>query len=129
MNGTTKNQFTLAHLAGLAVLFVFICWMADMAGCNPDTALNSEHESGPKLISKAQWMQKVRPYWNPGGSIKMTTVANFKALMGEPSQTQTDGDTGHAYWSYQCSDGTVEVDLVDPNMTGGTMAISSISDY
>ena len=129
MNDIIKGPFTLAHWAVLIALLLFVGGIIDTAGCNPDTtAQDSGQNSGSKLMSKAEWMQKVRPYYNHGGR-QVTTIANFKALFGEPSQTQTDGDTGHTYWSYECSDGTIQIDLVDPNMSRGTMLINSISDY
>jgi hypothetical protein len=123
----SKDQPWLTWL-GIGVLLLFmIGWIADGAGCSPTTTSNSMQESGPKLISKSQWREKVRPYWNPGGSVKVTTIANFKALVGEPSQTQTV--EGHAYWYYECSDGTIQVDLVDPNMSGGRMLLNAINDF
>jgi len=78
-------------------------------------------------MSKAQWREKVRPYWNPGGGIKVTTVANFKALVGEPSSTQTTD--GIADWYYTCSDGTIQLELVDPSMSGGRLLIRAINDF
>ena len=78
-------------------------------------------------ITKAQWRQKALPFYNPGGGIKLTTVANFKAAMGEPSNTQTV--EGHAYWYYDCADGTIQVVMIDPSLSGGTLAIDSINDY
>ena len=101
--------------------------MAGDAGFRPTTTQNTMQESGPKLISKAQWREKIRPYWNPGGSVKLTTIANFKALVGEPSHTETM--EGIASWHYDCSDGTIQIELVDPNMSGGRMLINAINDF
>lgn len=123
-----KKSNASALVAAVIVVIGIICyaWYAfDSSTVKSDTAT----DSGPKLISKEQWMQKVRPYYNPGGGVKVTTVTNFKALMGEPSDTQVDGNTGHALWTYTCSDGAIQVDLIDPNMTHGTLAINSISSF
>jgi hypothetical protein len=126
MEASAKTPFTLAHLAGVLVAILVVGSIIEtMSGSSSPV----QQDITANVLSKAAWREKVRPYWNPGGSIKVTTVANFKSLMGEPSLTQTDGDTGHAYWFYSCSDGTVEIDLIDPNMTRGTMAINSISDF
>jgi hypothetical protein len=108
---------------GIIILLCVIGWIADMAGCNSTTT----QDSGSKQMSKAQWREKVRPYWNPGGGIKVTTIANFKALMGEPSSTQTAD--GIADWYYTCSDGTIQLELVDPGMSGGQLLIRAINDF
>jgi hypothetical protein len=78
-------------------------------------------------VTKAQWRQKALPFYNPGGGIKLTTTANFKKVMGEPSSTQTI--EGHSYWYFDCADGTIQVVLIDPALSGGTLAIDSINDY
>lgn len=100
---------------------------------NPDAAVTNLAELKSTTVvdstkmTKAEWRKKVRPYWNPGGGIKVTTVANFKALVGEPSRTQTI--ELNTLWYFDCSDGTIQVDLTDPNATGGQMCINSINDY
>jgi hypothetical protein len=114
---------------GAIILLLAIGWLADMAGCDSDLKTNSSSGPGTKAISKAEWRSKVRPYYNPGGGISVTTIANFKALVGEPTRTETV--EGTAYWYYECSDGTIQVELVNPNMPGvaGKMLINAINDY
>jgi hypothetical protein len=111
---------------GIIILCVMVGWIADMADCN-QTSQQSVTPAAPNRISKQEWRQKVRPYWNPGGGMKVTSIADFKALVGEPSQTQTV--EGHAYWYYECSDGTIQVELVDPNLSQGRMLITAINDF
>lgn len=106
------------------ILFCLVAWIADMAGCNKSTT----SPDGSQALTKAEWRQKASPYYNPGGGIKLATVREFKKLMGEPARTQTLGD-GHAFWYYDCSDGTIQVVLIDPATTGGTLMIDSINDY
>jgi hypothetical protein len=90
--------------------------------------MDQRQSDSPRLISKAEWRQKALPYYNPsGGGRKLTTVADFQNVLGAPSQTQTI--EGHAYWYYDCSDGTIQVVLIDPAMTGGQLAIDSINDF
>jgi len=96
-------------------------------GGGPNDSRGVPQQVEPKQISKTEWRQKVRPYWNPGGSIRVTTVANFKNLVGEPSQTQTI--EGVANWYYECSDGTVQLELIDSNMTGGRLMIRGVNDF
>jgi ankyrin repeat protein len=105
---------------------------------DPDAALKNAATFKPaqpvmsidsKQLTKAQWREKARKYWNPGGAVNVTTTSNFKALFGEPSRTQVV--EGTAYWYYECSDGTIQVELVNPNMpgVGGKLLINSINDY
>jgi hypothetical protein len=109
--------------AALILLIVSVAWLAEDAGCN-STPSNPGATAKP---SKAEWRQKVRPYWNPGGPIKVATIADFKALVGEPSHTETV--EGVAYWSFECSDGIIQVELINPNMSGGRMLIKDIKDF
>jgi uncharacterized protein len=82
-----------------------------------------------KRLTKGQWREKARKYWNPGGGVSVTTISNFKALFGEPSRTQAI--EGTAYWYYDCSDGTIQVELVNPTMpgVGEKLLINGINDY
>jgi len=112
---------------GIIVLLLLIVWIVGQASSGPTTTQYSGQESSPTLSSKAQWREKIRPYWNPGGPINVTTIVNFKALVGEPSQTQSI--EGHAFWYYNCSDGTIQVELVAPSMSGGRMLIHGVNDY
>ena len=110
---------------GMIVSIFIIGAIAHFAGCDENSQrLAGEAHSG---MTKAEWRQKALPFYNPGGGIKLTTVANFKTVMGEPSSTQTI--EGHAYWYYDCADGVIQVVLIDPTLSGGTLAIDSINDY
>jgi hypothetical protein len=110
---------------GVIISIFIIGTIAHFAGCDENSpALTAENHPG---ITKAEWRQKAVPFYNPGGGIKLTTVANFKNVMGEPASTQTI--EGHAYWYYDCADGTVQVVMIDPALSGGTLAIDSINDY
>ena len=110
--------------AALILLGVSLAWLAEDSGC--DSPSNNPGAVAAKP-TKAEWRQKVRPYWNPGGPIKVATITDFKALAGEPSHTETV--EGVAYWTFECSDGTVQVELIDPNMSGGKMLIKDIKDF
>jgi hypothetical protein len=110
---------------GVIVSIFIIGGIAHFAGWDESSQpLTGETQAG---ITKAAWRQKALPFYNPGGGIKLTTVANFKKVVGEPSSTQTID--GHAYWYYDCADGMVQVVLIDPALSGGTLAIDSINDY
>jgi hypothetical protein len=99
--------------------------IAHFAGWDENSQpLTGETHAG---VTKAVWRQKALPFYNPGGGIKLTTVANFQNVMGPPSSTQTI--EGHAYWYYNCADGVIQVVLIDPALSGGTLAIDSINDY
>jgi ankyrin repeat protein len=103
---------------------------------NPDEALkNPARFKSAKLITpidaksikKSQWKERVRSYWNPSGPIRVATISEFKAAFGEPSKTQSRD--GVAYWYYDCSDGTIQIALIDPNMSGGRMLIKEVNEY
>jgi len=112
-------------LVGVIVSIFMIGAIAHFAGWDENSQpLAGETHAG---ITKAQWRQKALPFYNPGGGIKLTTIGNFKAAMGEPSNTQTV--EGHAFWYYDCADGTIQVVMVDPSLSGGRLAIDSINDY
>lgn len=95
--------------------------IADFQAGKPKMPIDS------KVMTKTAWRAKIRSYWNPGGGMKVTTIANFKAMFGEPSKTQTV--EGHAYWYYDCSDGMIQIDLIDPNMSGGRFLINAVNDF
>src|SRR5437667_3338619 len=42
-------------------------------------------------LTKAEWREKVRPYYNPVGGVTVTTAAKFKAMFREPSRTSSLG--------------------------------------
>ncbi len=75
-------------------------------------------------MTKDEWK---KAYYSrfPAGSI--VTVAKFKNSFGTPSRTQTVGQ--EAYWYYECSDGTIQVILNDPNLLGAGACIQSINDF
>jgi hypothetical protein len=116
------NKGCFGCLGIIAVLFI-IGLIAQIGGCDKTT----DPQKGEHALTKAQWRQKALPYYNPGGGgRKVTTVADFKGVMGEPARTETLG--GYVYWFYDCSDGTIQVKLIDPAMSGGTLAIETIND-
>jgi hypothetical protein len=112
-------------LVGVIVSIFIIGAIAHLVGWdeNPQPSLGETHGG----VTKAQWRQKALPFYNPSGGIKLTTVSNFKTVMGEPSSTQTI--EGHSFWYFDCADGTIQVVLIDPALSGGTLAIDSINDY
>jgi hypothetical protein len=113
----------------LVILWCVIFGIADMAGCNwTKTTTTTTQQNGSHILTKAEWRQKALPYYNPnGGGRKLTTATEFKSVMGEPSSTQTID--GYAFWYYDCADGTIQVKMIDPAMSGGTLAIETINDY
>ena len=113
--------------AGLVVVFFIAFWISDYAGCKWTQSQSGSGSAAMSNPTKAQWTEKVRPYWSPNGPYAVMTVANFKSIVGEPSQTQTIGSED--FWYYECSDGTVQVKLISPNLTGGQVAIQSINYY
>jgi hypothetical protein len=123
-NGKTAKSPKIGWVGVIVSVFI-IGAIAHFAGWdeNPASSTGETHAG----ITKAEWRQKARPFYNPGGGIKLTTVANFKNVMGQPSSTQSI--EGHAYWYYDCADGTIQVVMIDPALSGGTLAIDSVNDY
>ena len=111
---TTQTENTIGTLA-LRIDSVLPLWNRPV---QKTTVVNS------KALSKAEWK---RAYYNrfPTGAI--VTVGNFTRMFGKASQTQTVGQ--EAYWYFECSDGTIQVVLNDPNLMGAGACIQSVNDY
>jgi ankyrin repeat protein len=77
-----------------------------------------------KKFTKTAWKMAYYSRF-PAGSI--VTVVKFKAAFGEPGRTQTVEQ--EAYWYYECSDGTIQVVLNDPNLLGNGACIQSVNDF
>ncbi len=123
-NGQTDKPQKFGWIGVIVSIFI-IGAIAHFVGWDENSAPPAgEAHAG---ITKAEWRQKALPFYNPGGGIKLTTVANFKNVMGQPSSTQST--EGHAFWYYDCADGTIQVVMIDPALSGGTLAIDSINDY
>jgi len=121
MNPATR-QNRHRGLINAVVSVCFVSLILFLSGCDET---EQQGRPSPRPISKAE---KALPYYNPsGGGRKLTTVTEFKSVMGEPSSTQTIN--GYAYWYYNCADGVIQVKMIDPAMSGGTLAIDSINDY
>ncbi len=102
----------------LVLVIAFIGVMLTGCGNSPVT---------PPAITKAEWRQKCLPYYNIGGSRRIASIAEFKRVMGDPASTQTIN--GSAYWYYDCSDGVIQVELIDPSSAGNQLLIQTINDY
>lgn len=110
---------------GLIVLVAAVGWIADLAGCNwiepsgPTTVT-----PGTGTVTKAEWMRRFQAN-DPRHTLM--PVQKFKNLFGEPSNTQNVG--GQVYWYYECTDGTIQLVMADPNASGGIMAISDVNEF
>ena len=123
---SSKQEPTNTGITVVAIIaLIFVCLFPYLWGLSNKPVTSPS----PARISRAQWREKAFPYYNATGRRTITTVSNFKAVVGQPSHTQVVGSAQREYWYYYCSDGTVEVDLVDPRLTGGQLAINSVSEY
>ena len=104
-------------------LFIFaIGWTGMLSGCSGGAP------AAPKP-TKAEWRAKLASHYGQVaqlGIINNLQPAQFKSVMGEPGRTQTIGE--QAYWYYQCSDGTIQLELYAPNLAVGVMQ-GKINDY
>ena len=80
-------------------------------------------------LSKAQWKVKLADKY--GALVDMGTIAGwdkagFQQLMGAPSKTQTV--EGTAFWYFECSDGTIQLELNSGALAAGLMQ-GKINDY
>lgn len=91
--------------------------IADFKAAKPSTPIDA------KTMTKAEWKQTYYSRFPLGSAV---TVVKFKTVFGEPFRTQTVGH--EAYWYYECSDGTIQVILPDPNVWPWTF-ITSLNDY
>lgn len=94
---------------------------------NPENWQPLPPSSDSGLPSKAEWRRKISDYWTPPSYMQPVTVAKFKSLVGEPSQTQVIEQ--RAYWYYKCSDGTIQMVITDPAISGSQLLVHSINDY
>ena len=92
--------------------------MADFKAAKPSAPIDS------KTMTKAEWKKSYYSRF-PAGSI--VTVIKFKSAFGEPARTQTVEQ--EAYWYDECSDGTIQVVLNDPNLLGSAACIQSVNDF
>lgn len=107
------------------MIFLALCaigWTVLLSGCSGGSP------TAPKP-TKAAWRAKLAA--NNGqvaqlGIINNLQPAQFKSVMGEPEKTQTIGE--QAYWYYQCSDGTIQLELYAPNLAVGVMQ-GKVNDY
>jgi ankyrin repeat protein len=82
-----------------------------------------------KDLTKADWKAKVAakvPAYRASGSTIQVYQKNFVKWFGEPTKTQTVGN--RVYWYYDCSDGTIQLDLDGGNMQAGILA-GQVNDY
>ncbi len=79
-------------------------------------------------LTKAEWktlLAKRIPAFAVAGAI-MVRQADFVRWFGNPMRTQTVGD--RAYWYYQCTDGTIQLDLDAGNLHVGDV-VGRVNDY
>ncbi len=104
------------------LLFFAIGWTGLLSGCGGGSP------TAPKP-TKAEWRAKLAGSYGQVaqlGIINNLQPAQFKGVMGEPTKTQTVGE--QAYWYYECSDGTIQLELSAPNLAVGVMH-GKINDY
>lgn len=80
-------------------------------------------------LNKAQWKAKLTDKY--GALVGMGTIAGwnkteFQQLMGTPATTQTVDGT--AFWYFECSDGTIQLELNSGALSAGLMQ-GKINDY
>jgi hypothetical protein len=90
---------------------------------------NNSSDETPNVMTKAEWKAKLSQHF--GNLAQMGVIAgfnanDFKKLMGEPSKTQSVGQS--AYWYYGCSDGTIQLELNSGALMAGLMQ-GKINDY
>jgi len=81
-----------------------------------------------KELTKAEWKEKLAkrvPAYAAAGAI-LVPQTDFVRWFGNPVKTQTVGD--RAFWYYQCTDGTIQLDLDGGNLHAGTVA-GRVNDY
>lgn len=118
---SNKPGGTLGCLTAFLIIYA-IGWVGLRSGCGG----GSPTTQSP---TKAEWRAKLAANYGQVaqlGIINNLQPAQFKSVMGEPRKTQTIGE--QAYWYYQCSDGTIQLELYAPNLAFGVMQ-GKINDY
>lgn len=114
----TAKFFGLGFFCALVIL-------SSLPGCD-----NGGQSAAPKP-TKGEWKAKlVRRFGGYAqlGILQNIELAEFKNAMGEPDHTQTV--EGYAYWYYECSDGTIQLALIDGYLNNGEGYVSgNVNDY
>jgi hypothetical protein len=90
------------------------------------SAINSpsSKRTVPEQITKSEWRSRVQGI--RFGQI-YTTKSALVSAVGEPSQTQTVGNSTYLYWN--CSDGTIQVVCNRGAFDAGGQIIGTLNDY
>jgi hypothetical protein len=122
----TVAVFAVVILVFIGVIAVFMAPDKSTTTEKPTSNLSDET---PNVTTKAEWKAKLSQHF--GNVAQMGVIAGFSAdkfkkLMGEPSKTQTVDQ--RAYWYYDCSDGTIQLELNSGALMAGLMQ-GKINDY
>jgi ankyrin repeat protein len=129
VNAVTNNGQVTALTAARTKGYIDIAKiLADAGGREPPPP------EPPKAIdysktTKAQWFARFRELrYDPNFSPMVTpTEQGFKAVFGEPVQTQMVRET--VFWYYQCVDGTIQLKLANPALTGSRLIFQGVNGY
>jgi len=94
-------------------------------GGNPQT----NQSVASKTVTRSQWRTKLSDKFGalPKAGVVACQKTDFVGLMGSPSRTQTIGDT--AYWYYDCSDGTIQLEMQAVPLSVANLMSGKINDY
>jgi len=122
----TATVLAVVVLVSIGVMAIF---MTPDKSTTTEKPMSNSSDEAPKVMTKAEWKAKLNQHF--GNLAQMGVIAawnanDFKKLMGEPSKTQSVGQS--AYWYYDCSDGTVQLELNSGALMSGLMQ-GKINDY
>lgn len=81
----------------------------------------------PNTVTKSELLERIRPFDPRFSGIEVATAARLKEILGEPSDIKKLGNW--EYWQYACSDGIVQIQMIDTQITGGRAHLKSVDSY
>ena len=79
-------------------------------------------------LTKAQWKDKAAHSFNWFALVPLQApAARFQEIMGKPDHTQTIGD--EAFWYYECSDGSIQMEMDAANLQTMGLIQAQVHDY
>jgi hypothetical protein len=127
-----RSRYGVRNLVGFGLLSM-ILWLVPLCIVSyhiitAESNMRQILQSRPAdLPSKAHWQRKFHGQYANFGRGQPVSVAQLKRAVGEPSSTQSVG--AEAYWYYQCSDGSVQVVVDNPNVFGNGAYVKQVNDY
>jgi hypothetical protein len=104
---------------------VSICAVSVLVGCSGSgTDFDLKDQT---TATRAELTTKLRPFDPRFSGVQIATTARLKEILGEPSEIKKVGSW--EYWQYVCTDGIVQIQMIDSQAIGGQAHLKSVDSY